>query len=154
MKELKQLETSLEELHKDFNRQLEALGDDSKEFHKALIELTSKYPDHKELIQFIVFVNDKLETNQTLFKDIVVESFNELVGIKKTFVLGLIDKEYLPNTPDKPGFISSVIKSMSQLKDMKTLVFGVAIILFVIGVLVAPDVLLSGMKAMTTILGK
>ena len=43
---------------------------------------------------------------------------------------------------------------MSQLKDMKTLVFGVAIILFVIGVLVAPDVLLSGMKAMTTILGK
>lgn len=151
MKELKQLETSLEDLHKDFNRQLEALGDDSKEFHKALIELTSKYPDHKELIQFIVFVNDKLETNQTLFKDIVVESFNELVGIKKTFVLGLMDKEYIP---DKPGFISSVIKSMSQLKDMKTLVFGVAIILFVIGVLVAPDVLLSGMKAMTTILGK
>jgi uncharacterized coiled-coil DUF342 family protein len=58
MHKLTEIENSLIKLHDDFNKQIQALGNNPQEFHKVLIELSTKYPDHKELLQFIVFIND------------------------------------------------------------------------------------------------
>ncbi|MCK5537866.1 MAG: hypothetical protein KAI79_13655 [Bacteroidales bacterium] len=149
MEELKNIETSLTELHKDFNKQLEALGNDSTEFHNALIDLSSKYPDHKELIQFIVFINDKIETNQTLFQDVVVESFNELIKVKKTLVNKMIqEKEVKINTE---MLSDKILKYLVTMKDMKLVMISIAIIFLTIGVILIPDVFVGILNKLASI---
>lgn len=152
MKDLKKIDQSLEQLHKDFNTQLEALGSDNKEFHNALIELSAKYPDHKELLQFIVFINDKLETNQTLFSDIVVESFNELVKVKKTLVQKIIDEKDTKIVNGDDSLWSKVKSTTNLMKNAKMVMTTLAVILLAIGILVAPDMFLAIIKELTVLL--
>ena len=155
MKDLKKIEASLELLHSDFNKQLAALSRDSKEFHTALIELSFKYPDHKELLQFIVFINDKLETNHTIFSDIVTESFNELVRVKKEMVTKIIeDKEVVvvESTKPKKAFLARVLGHANIFKDIKLGLISLAVILLAIAVLVAPGMFLEVLKALAKLL--
>ena len=140
MDRLHEIEQTLDSLHKEFNEQVVALSADRREFHDSLIELTSKYPEHKELIQFIVLVNDKLETNQHTFGEIVVESFNDLIKTKKTLVKEIIDsKDNVNNRIDhyhgkQKLTIMERIKNI-RVTDVKTILLYTAIIVLVIGVL-------------------
>lgn len=143
MEDLVKIEVSLERLHADFNKQLEALGGNSKEFHNAIIELSSKYPDHKELLQFIVFINDKLETNQLMFTEIVVESFNEMISVKKTLVHKMITEKGA-----KKKSVLSKVKQTVTLKDAKMVLILISISLISFGVIVAPDTFIAVLKAM------
>lgn len=153
MKDLREIESSLERLQLDFNKQLEALGSDSKEFHNSLIELSSKYPDHKELLQFIVFINDKIETKQSIFSDIIVESFNELVRTKKLLVKKMIADNNIPQ-------LGPVIKEpfyakwkITNIKDVKLILVSVAIIFITAGVVFTPETFISVLTAMSKVLG-
>jgi len=152
MTELTKIEESLDELHKDFNKQLEALGSDSKEFYNALIDLSAKYPDQKELLQFIVFINDKLETNQSLFSEIVIDSFNELIKTKKVLVKKL--KEEKTNT--KPSTDISVWEKAknitSAIKNSKMALSSLAIISLAIASIIEPEMLLEIIKALLKLL--
>lgn len=135
MKDLKEIESSLDQLYSDFNHQLEALGSDSKEFHKSLIELSSKYPDHKELLQFIVFINDKIETKQSMFSDIVVDSFNELVRTKKFLVRKMIEQQKIHdaiNAPKKPWWKSFKFDYLKEIKGILFLIVVMVIISLVV----------------------
>lgn len=91
--ELKEIQQALETLLKDIDNQLAALSIDSKTFHKNLIELLSEFPDDKDLIQFIVFINDRLETNQTISKDIFMDSIKAVIKQKLILVKRLIRAE-------------------------------------------------------------
>lgn len=145
LKQLKKIETSLYDLHKEFNSQLEILGKDAKGFHNVLIDLTAKYPDHRELIQFIVFINDKLETNQTLFSDIVADSFNEMIRVKKDLVTKLIDDDeefHSNNNKHEETLLNSVISKVKTFKDIKILSIAIAAIVIVLGSIYAPSAII------------
>lgn len=118
---------SLEKLQYDFNNQISVLGKDPKEFHNALIDLSSKYPEHKEMLQFIVSVNDKLETNQTILFDIVIESFNEMINLKKDFLNALSEKHSIVPWYKKIDF-----------KDLKFISAGVVITVLILTELISP----------------
>jgi hypothetical protein len=153
MKELKKIDESLELLHNDFNKQLEALGSDTKEFHNALIDLSAKYPDHKELLQFIVFINDKLETNQSMFADIVVESFNELIRTKKTLVQKLLDeKENITKVSNDLSIWQKVKVATGAMKNIKMILTSIAVILLAVGVIIAPDMFIEIIKELAKLL--
>ena len=155
MEELNKIDESLNQLHTEFNNQLHALGSDTKEFHSALIDLSAKYPDHKELLQFIVFINDKLETNQQLFSSIVVESFNELVNVKKSLVQKIIqDKEEQNKRKEKTEMSvwERVKTSGALLKNIKTVLTTLAIILLAAAVIIAPDMFIEVLKYLAKVL--
>jgi HD superfamily phosphohydrolase YqeK len=131
MKKLTEINKSLEKLHKDFNKQLNELGNNSHEFHNALISLSTKYPEHKELLEFIVYINDKLETNQTLFTEIVTESFNDLVNVKKTLIEEIINsKEQIKKSGclRQENKIESFFKNLN-ITDIKSLGYIIITIL-------------------------
>lgn len=152
MKELKKIETSLEALHKDFNLQLEAMGSDKNEFHTALIKMAKKYPDHEELIHFITFINDKLETNQQIFSGIVVESFNDLVNTKRTLVQKLIDeKEKQEKKEIEGGFWKRTFKMATNIKEIKVIMMYLTILIAFGGAAFAPEASLEILKAMAKV---
>ena len=80
--ELKRIDNSLEKLQDDFNKQLDAIEDDTHSFHRAMIELSAKNPEHKEIVQFIVLVNDKLETKHKNHSEVMVDSLNEMINVR------------------------------------------------------------------------
>ena len=149
MKDLKKIDASLDLLYEEFNVQLEAIGSDKNEFHTALIKMARKYPDHEELIHFITFINDKLETNQQIFSGVVVESFNELIRTKKMLVQKLIDEKEKSETIEaNSGFWKRTFKMATNIKDVKIIMLYITIILALGGAVFAPDASLAILKAM------
>lgn len=138
MRDLHEIESSLDKLHSDFNKQLGELGNDSKDFHSSLIELTAKYPEHKELLQFIVLINDRIETKNSIFSDIVVDSFNDLIETKK-----LLIKKLIEDKKNKSWYSNFIPQNF---KDLKIFVWGIVIIVFGLILLTSPIDLLDALK--------
>ena len=140
MERLQEIEKTLDALHKDFNEQVVALSSDRREFHDSLIDLSTKYPEHKELIQFIVLVNDKLETNQHTFGEIIIESFNDLIKTKKVLVKEIIESKAgvhtriteLHHAPHEK-FIDRMKKM--TISDIKSILLYVTLIFISIGIM-------------------
>jgi len=149
MKELKKIEESLDNLHKEFNSQIQELSKDTVEFHNAVIELSSKYPEHKDLLQFIVHINDRLETNQSIFSDIIIDSFNELVKSKKVLVRKLLDD--VDEAPEEKSLFKTMISVATNMRDIKVVTFYIAVIIAIGGAVFAPDVSLEILKAIAKI---
>jgi len=151
MKELKKIDQSLLKLQQDFNTQLEALGSDTKEFHNALIDLSAKYPDHKELLQFIVFINDKLEINQNIFQEIVFDSLNQLISLKKDLVSDII--EIHGNEPKESKALWDSIKGfVGSFKNTKIILTALAVISLAAAVIIAPTMFLKIIVALASLL--
>jgi hypothetical protein len=151
MKELKKIDQSLQKLQQDFNTQLEALGSDTKEFHNALIELSAKYPDHKELLQFIVFINDKLEINQNIFHEIVCDSLNQLIALKKDLVCDIM--EIHGNTPKEEKTLWGKVKGfVGSFKNAKIILTALAVISLAAAVIIAPAMFLKIIAALAALL--
>jgi len=151
MKELKKIDQSLLKLQQDFNTQLEALGSDTKEFHNALIELSTKYPDHKELLQFIVFINDKLEINQNIFQEIVCDSLNQLIRLKKDLVCDII--EIHGNGPKETKTLWDNVKGfVGSFKNAKIILTALAVISLAAAVIIAPAMFLKIIAALASLL--
>ena len=164
-KEIEQLYDNLDLLKKDFNVQLNGIENDLKEFHKILINLTKKYPEHAELLEFIVFINDKLETNQTQYKQVISEVITKMIDYKKIILAGytavdsqilniltdleivnlqIVKKENIrSHTDDKSlgskekGWLVS-LQNINYLKEIKWTIVSVLCILVVLSTLIAP----------------
>jgi len=136
MKDYEEIEKSLDKLIDDFSKQIVHI-DDNTNFHNSIIELSSKYPEHKELLEFIVMVNDKLETKHSVFSDLVSDSFIELMKLKKE-VLHELKRE------PKKSVISNlnILKNIS-LKDTKFILILLAIILGSFTIIFAPNVVIE-----------
>jgi arsenate reductase-like glutaredoxin family protein len=88
--ELKSIDIKLELIIKDLDIQFSAMTIDSATFHKNMLEVSSKHPESQTLIQFIVFVNDRLETNQTIYRGILLDSLKNLIVQKQMLIKRLI----------------------------------------------------------------
>jgi len=151
MKDLHRITETLDKLKEEFNSQLSAIDDDTKNFHNAMIDLSAKYPDHKELLQFIVFVNDKLETNQNIFSEVIVESFNDLIDTKKDLIYQLENKGDKINIESEPTV--GVMTLVDLFKDIKVLAISGAVFVAGLTVIFAPDKLPEILQFMKQILG-
>lgn len=129
-KEIDELITRLEKLKSDFNNQLTLIDNDINEFHKVLLDLVSKYPEHKDIVEFIIFVNDKIKLEQIVMKEVILDTFNELIQIK-TETLKIFNQEN-ENTTNN-------IMTYLQSNDFKHLLYIVAFIIFILMVIIAPD---------------
>lgn len=128
IEELEKLDVQLIELKKNFNNQLNAIEDDLKEFHKQVITLSSKYPDHKELLEFIVFINDRIEMKQSNLKEVISEALNEILKIKQE----LIKQNIRARKPK--GKLESI--DLNSIKWILIIVFGIGLLIVMV---VSPD---------------
>jgi len=144
IRELESLDQNLTSLKGNFNNQMNAIEGDLKEFHKHLIALSAKYPEQKELLEFIVFINDRIETNQTNFKEVLSESINELIVIKKQIVKENVKsrKNYLEDR-DKKGFFGKFMNVINILKDMKWIITAIVLLVVVTGFIFVPDTMVK-----------
>ena len=142
MEDLEKIENSLIRLQKELNAQLSVVSTDSKEFHSSLIELIAKYPNHKDVIQFTVGINDRIETSQSIFSDIIVDAINEMIEVKHE----MIRKMIALHKPTKEGFFVRTKNKMTT-KDFMTKVFyivtALAVIALVSGAIFAPESTIS-----------
>jgi len=152
MKDLEKIDKSLEQLSKDFNSQLEALGSNTNDFHNAMIDLTAKYPQHKDLLRFMVFINDKLETHQLMFTDIVVESFNELIKTKKDLVQKIMDEKGTRAKSSEDSLWSKVKNMTGAMKNVKVILTTIAVILLSAAAIMAPDMFITIIKELAKLL--
>jgi hypothetical protein len=67
-------------MYSDFNNQMNAINKDTKDFHKEIIKLTQAYAPQADLIEFIVYVNDRLETEHSIFSGVISETLNSLLN--------------------------------------------------------------------------
>ena len=151
MQKLREIEESLKQLHIDFNEQVVTLSNDTKEFHNSLIDLVSKYPEHKELIQFIVFVNDKLETNQHMFGEVIVEAFNDLVDSKRALVREVIHTK--THLKEQERTCSSKLWNKLKTADVKIVVMGLVISIVSIGIMVDGAFVTKALSLMSGLFG-
>ena len=152
MKDIQRIEKSLEKLEQDFNSQLSALGNDTNDFHNALIELTAKYPEHKDLLQFIVHINDKLELNHNIFSEVITDTFMEMLKLKKQLIVKLIEDKSEKPEPKSKGFLKKIVASANWFKDAKIMFASIAVIAITAGVIISPDTFLLILKAIAKIL--
>lgn len=82
LEDIENLQKDLKQFKEDFGRQLDAIGSDNGGFHSQMLNLAGKYSEHKELIEFIVFVNDRIELNHMQFKDLMVDTIEEFYQYK------------------------------------------------------------------------
>jgi len=156
MERLQELNESLIELKKDFNTQINAMESNKVEFDDVLIELSAKYPEHRELLSFIVHVNDKLETNQTIFVDIVSDTLNEIIKNKNILIKKIISDKKLNIEKDRNKDTKSVWErtkvTITFFKNFKIIITSLSIIAIAIAVIVAPHAFLAVIKALTSLL--
>jgi len=148
MQKLSEVDSSLVKLRDDFNNQLASIEDDTHSFHTAMIELSAKNPENKELIQFIVFVNDKLETKHKTHSEVMIEAFNELIIVKRRLVCTLQEAK----DKETQGFLKKIFNSTKIFADIKMTVIGIAAIVIAIVVMISPDIVLSVIKALATLI--
>lgn len=113
IKDLEEVDKTLTQLKSDFNNQMNAIDNDLKEFHRQLIALSVKYPEHKEMLEFIVFINDRIETSQTNMKDVLVESLNQMMFVKKEIVKNNLKFAHYSITKKTKETITDKIKDMT-----------------------------------------
>lgn len=153
-----EIDSTLHKMKDEFNAQYAAMASDNQSFHNAMIELSSKYPEHKELVQFIVLVNDKLETKHQHYSDLASNAFNDLIDIKLQLIASINRKVRAEMktkesaTENKMGFFKKFFTTTKFFSEIKVVLISIAAILFALLVFFAPDILLTTLKALASIL--
>jgi hypothetical protein len=148
MQKLSEVDSSLVKLRDDFNKQLSAIEDDTHSFHSAMIELSARNPNNIELVQFIVLVNDKLETKHKTHNEVIVEAFNESINVKRSLIRALQEVK----DKESEGFLKKIFNSTKIFADIKMTVIGLAAISIAIVVMISPDIVLSVIKALAALI--
>lgn len=138
MERYKELEQRLTKMQNHLDEQINALNNStSSDFHRNLIELMNTYPELKEFIQFVVSINDKLETRNEVFKELIYNSLREIINIKQQAVMELIKElaAIKQHQEKQKSWWETIKPSLLQKQTLITIAF----IIGVIGLFVVPD---------------
>lgn len=119
---LKKVEEKLDKLLIDFNKQIQAIDDDVNGFHNQLINLGVSNPESKDLIEFVVLVNDRIELKQIQFEEVMKETVKSIIEHKKNIIdvsskiISKVDEIDKRKPPTLWGMIFSKIKNLTDIK--------------------------------------
>lgn len=152
LEELKEIDCRLELISNDLDIQFSAITIDSATFHKNMLQVASKHPEAEGLIQFIVFVNDRLETNQTLYRSILLDSLKNLIKQKQNLIKRLIVEA---EQKDKTSLTEKLGKFLKEHK-ITLIVMAVTTIItaVVVSLLVVPTETLEAIKLFSSFSSK
>ena len=125
---LKEIEQAFDKFLKDIDVQLAASNNDADKFHNSLIELIAKFPDDKELIQFIVSINDRLETNHIIAADILAETIKNTIKQNLVLVKRLLREYELRNAVEQTNPYIAFVKDNKAV----TVIISVALAVMIV----------------------
>jgi hypothetical protein len=150
MERYKDLEKRLQDILENLDSQIAVLNNQNDiGFHKSLINIMSVYPESKEIIQFVVDINDRLETKNEIFKDLVYDSIRNIVYVKQQIVIELI-KELKIIEAAKVSRTTAFFHYLRDTITPKVIIVSLAIILIMGGVLIAPNEVMEISKRIFT----
>ena len=80
--ELIEILNELKEIEKNLSQNVKKIIYPRNEVYKQIIGVSRKYPELKELIEFIIFLSDSQYTNNEMLKDILKENFENILDLK------------------------------------------------------------------------
>lgn len=130
--ELHHVHTKLGETQQNFIRQISALDDEMESLHKQILSIGINNPEQKEMLEFIVFINDRLETRQTQFEEILKDVITEILSNKK-HVININKKiiKRMESLEPKPNIFMRMLSKIQTISDVKTLIgifLGIALL--------------------------
>ena len=126
---LERIIIDLERLDKELSDQINAMDGDKKKDNDRLrndmLEISSTYTDQVLVLRFITFVNDKLETKQQIFSEIVTDTLKDLIRNKQILIQEILNCE--KNKKDF-NFLDFIIEKVKLINEIKSAVLFGAII--------------------------
>jgi hypothetical protein len=113
----KKIKELIEDLEKIENKLIENINLESDpSLNERLIELISEFPDQKQLIKFIIFINDNISNTQIKYRDAIIDSLTNLIEQKKK-LLKIIEELH---TQKKDNKSNDFKKHLEFLKNLPT----------------------------------
>lgn len=151
---LKKIEERLEKLQSDFNNQIQAIDNDVSGFHKQMLDLSSRHSDSKELIEFIVFINDRIDLKQMQFEDVIKDTLKTMIEYKKDLIdinSRIINKVQEIDERKPPSLWRQALSKIKSIADIKIILGIIAVIGLMILKLFFPDVSDEVMKYLVSV---
>jgi hypothetical protein len=131
MGEIFELENDIQVLEEKMIDDFNKLYDGEKELHDRLIKISTSHPDQVELLNFMVFLNDRLSTSQKKGHEAVLDTLTKIMKNKKE-LLKIVEK-------NKKKINKPPIWRRIEFKDFKVILLTMAMIILMLGLLFFPD---------------
>ena len=142
MERLRNIKADLKKIKDDLNFQLQELqkSKDITKFHNFIADIVSKYPDQKELIQFMVFINDEITRNTQLHNELITDTVDGIIN-KNTELISHLEDIYNKKVQKVPKTFKEKFADIFKhitFKDIKFIAITIIIILVLIIILHNP----------------
>ena len=135
MEEIKnKLTKSEEKLLEDFNELFDSSGEKMNKFHDELIKISSKNPEMIDIIKFIIFVTDNIDTSHKKLSSLTLDKLEENYQIKRDIIKKI---EEIKNQKPKPKFSWNNI--LTNVKEIKVILGIGSVFVLIIGVIFFPE---------------
>lgn len=128
-KEYQDLLDRLNEIQENLSQHVDDLELQRVNFNNRLLELMSNYPQLKDIIQFILEVNDNLDNKQKQYFNQNYEAITKLISLKKKLI------KQLETDHEAKG----ILKKLNMLASSKYAIILILITIFCISLWFQPD---------------
>jgi hypothetical protein len=128
-KEYQDLLDRLNEIQENLSQHVDDLESQRVNFNNRLLELMSNYPQLKDIIQFILEVNDNLDNKQKQYFNQNYEAITKLISLKKKLI------KQLETDHEAKG----ILKKLNVFVSSKYAIILILITIFCISLWFQPD---------------
>jgi len=116
----KEMRDRLEKLVNDLKKELQNSDPDLSEMYKKIVDITSKYPEEKELVEFVVIMHDYMMRDNKNIKNVL----HEAIDLWLHYKIATLDKIEEVNNKK----ISTSTRIKSALNTVKQLILSKLVI--------------------------
>ena len=131
MTELEEIEQNIRFLEEKIIEDFNGLYGNDKEMHDKLIKISTAHPEQEDLIKFILFLNDNLNTTQKKGHEITVDNLSNILENKKRIIKILKENSQRLN---KQPFWKKI-----NFKDAKIIAISISITVISLGLIFFPE---------------
>ena len=142
-KEYQDLLDTLNEIQEILSQHVDDLESQRVNFNNRLLELMSNYPQLKDIIQFILEVNDNLDNKQKQYFNQNYEAITKLITLKKKLI------KQLETDHEAKG----ILKKLNVFVTSKYAIILILITIFCISLWFQPDQTIQLIKELKGIIG-
>mgnify|MGYP000996193185 FL=1 len=142
-KEYQDLLDTLNEIQENLSQHVDDLESQRVNFNNRLLELMSNYPQLKDIIQFILEVNDNLDNKQKQYFNQNYEAITKLITLKKKLI------KQLETDHEAKG----ILKKLNVFVTSKYAIILILITIFCISLWFQPDQTIQLIKELKGIIG-
>ena len=132
-KKLEELDKDLSTLHKTSIKQMLILNEDDNTIYKHILELGTKHPEYRDVLEFIIYINDSLSRRDSDFENIMSESMMAFIDVQKSLIdINIEAEKKIRKLHSKKSFWQIISTKITSINDIKTILGVGFVLVFVI----------------------